>query len=119
PTDMQPQFTALMCMAFGESGMTENVFEHRYHYVNELRKMGGDIEVDGRYAKVNGRGFLHGATVKATDLRAGAALIVAGLAAVETTTVTDIVYIKRGYQDIVNKFRDLGADIEEVWDFNS
>jgi UDP-N-acetylglucosamine 1-carboxyvinyltransferase len=119
PTDMQPQFTALMCMAFGESGMTENVFEHRYHYVNELRKMGGDIEVDGRYAKVNGRGFLHGANVKATDLRAGAALIVAGLAAVETTTVTDIVYIKRGYQDIVNKFRDLGADIEEVWDFNS
>lgn len=118
PTDMQPQFTALMCMAFGESGMTENVFEHRYHYVNELRKMGADIEVDGRYARVNGRGFLHGATVKATDLRAGAALIVAGLAAVETTTVTDIVYIKRGYQDIVNKFRDLGADIEEVWDFN-
>ena len=119
PTDMQPQFTALMCMAFGESGMTENVFEHRYHYVNELRKMGADIDVEGRYARVNGRGFLHGATVKATDLRAGAALIVAGLAAVETTTVTDIVYIKRGYQDIVNKFRDLGADIEEVWDFNS
>ena len=119
PTDMQPQFTALMCMAFGESGLTENVFDHRYNYVNELKKMGADIEVDGRYAKINGRGFLHGATVKATDLRAGAALIVAGLAAVETTTVTNIVYIKRGYQDIVNKFKALGADIEEVWDFNN
>ncbi len=119
PTDMQPQFTALMCMAFGESGMTENVFEHRYNYVNELKKMGADIEVDGRIAKVNGRGFLHGATVKATDLRAGAALIVAGLAAVETTVVTDIVYIKRGYQDIVSKFKALGADIEEIWDFSN
>ena len=119
PTDMQPQFTALMCMAFGESGMTENVFEHRYNYVNELKKMGADIEVDGRIARVKGRGFLHGATVKATDLRAGAALIVAGLAAVETTVVTDIVYIKRGYQDIVSKFKALGADIEEVWDFSN
>lgn len=115
PTDMHPQFTALMCMVEGESGMRENVFENRFRYVDELKKMGADIEIDGRLAKVNGRAYLHGATVKTTDLRAGAALIVAGLAAHGTTIVTDIVYIKRGYQDIVSKFKNLGADIEEFW----
>ena len=117
PTDMHPQFTALMCMVDGESGMRETVFENRFRYVDELKKMGADIEIDGRLAKVNGRAYLHGATVKTTDLRAGAALIVAGLAAHGTTIVTDIGYIKRGYQDIVSKFKTLGADIEEFWDF--
>jgi len=117
PTDMHPQFSALLCMAIGEGALTENVFEQRFRYVDELKKMGADIETDGRVATINGRGYLHGATVKTVDLRAGAAMIVAGLAAKGTTVVTEIGYIKRGYQDIVNKFKKLGADIEEIWDF--
>ena len=113
PTDMQPQFTAVMCMAKGESTMTENIFEHRFRYIEELQKMGADIEIDGRMAKINGSGSLSGATVTTMDLRAGAAMIVAGLCASGTTTVTNIQYIKRGYHDIVGKFKTLGAKIEE------
>ncbi len=114
PTDMHPQFTALLCRANGESALTETVFENRFKYVDELRKMGATIEVDGRIAKINGGAALHGASVTSVDLRAGAALIVAGLAAEGRTEVTNIELIRRGYQDIVAKFRSLGADISEI-----
>ncbi len=114
PTDMHPQFTALLCRASGESALTETVFENRFKYVDELAKMGASIEVDGRIAKIKGGSPLHGASVTSVDLRAGAALIVAGLAAEGTTEVTNIELIRRGYQDIVAKFRSLGADISEI-----
>ena len=114
PTDMHPQFTALMCLANGESTMTENVFESRFKYVDELRKMGANIDTDGRIARIHGRADLKGAEVVSVDLRAGAAMIVAGLAAKGETVVTNIELIRRGYQDIVEKFRSLGADISEI-----
>ena len=113
PTDMHPQFSALMCLAPGESTMTETVFEKRFRYVSELLRMGADIDADDRCAHIRG-GSLHGADVHAMDLRAGAAMIVAGLAAEGTTYVTGVDYIRRGYQDIVKKFRGLGADISEI-----
>ena len=114
PTDMHPQFTALLCRANGESTLTENVFENRFKYVDELLKMGANIDTDGRVATIHGVTPLQGAEVVSVDLRAGAALIVAGLAAKGTTTVTNIELIRRGYQDIVAKFKALGADIEEI-----
>ena len=114
PTDMHPQFTALLCLASGDSTMTENVFENRFKYVEELRKMGANIDTDGRIARIHGRTELNGAEVVSVDLRAGAAMIVAGLAAEGTTTVTNIELIRRGYQDIVEKLRSLGADISEI-----
>ena len=116
PTDMHPQFTALLCLANGESTMTENVFENRFKYVDELRKMGADVDTDGRIARIHGAVKYTGAEVVSCDLRAGAALIVAGLAAEGQTTVTNIELIRRGYQDIVEKFRSLGADITEIDD---
>ena len=114
PTDMHPQFTALLCKADGESTVTENIFNNRFKYIDELAKMGADIDVDGRVARIHGGRELCGAEVVSVDLRAGAALIVAGLAASGTTTVTNIELIKRGYEDIVEKFRSLGADISEI-----
>ena len=113
PTDMHPQFVTLMCNAEGESVLTENIFEHRFRYVEELTKMGADIELDGRIAKINGGKTLVGTEVHTVDLRAGAAMIVAGLCASGTTTVTGIEYIKRGYHNIVGKFKSIGAHIEE------
>ena len=117
PTDMQPQFATLLAIADGTSIVTESVWENRFRYVEQLTFMGASIQVDGKSAIITGTKKLKGAQVRADDLRAGAALIVAGLAAVDTTTVTDIIYIKRGYQDIVSKFKSLGANIEEVWEF--
>jgi len=116
PTDMHPQFVTLMCMASGESVLTENIFEKRFGYVDELHKMGAEITVDGRAAKVIGTGKLNGTSVSAMDLRAGAAMIVAGLCASGTTTVTNIQYIRRGYHDIVGKFKSIGARIDEFDD---
>ena len=111
PTDMQPQIATMLTIAEGRSIITENVFESRYRYTDELKRMGADISIDGRVAIISGVDNLSGAVVRATDLRAGAAMIIAGLAAKGTTTVEEIVHIERGYEDIVGKLRAIGADI--------
>lgn len=112
PTDMQAQLMTLLSMAEGTSMITETVFENRFMHINELKRMGSEIKVDGRSAVVEGRNKLTGAKVKATDLRAGAALVIAGLAAEGVTEVYDIQHIDRGYVDIVGKLKGLGADIK-------
>ncbi len=114
PTDMHPQFSALLAIADGESVVTESVWENRFRYVAELCKMNASIEVSGNKAIITGVETLTGACVEAVDLRAGAAMIIAGLAAEGTTTVTRIESIARGYDDIVGKLRAIGADIELV-----
>ena len=111
PTDMQPQISAALACAEGVSIVTESVWDNRFRYVDELRKMGAQIQVQDRTALIQGVGHLTGATVKACDLRAGAAIVIAGLAAQGETRVEDIQYIERGYQNIVGKLRALGADI--------
>jgi UDP-N-acetylglucosamine 1-carboxyvinyltransferase len=111
PTDMQPQIATMLTIAKGRSIITENVFESRYRYTDELKRMGADISIDGRVAIISGVDNLSGAVVRATDLRAGAAMIIAGLAAKGMTTVEEIVHIERGYEDIVGKLRAIGADI--------
>lgn len=94
--------------------MTEGVWDNRFRYVDELRRMGADISVDGKVAVVEGTGHLTGAPVKATDLRAGAALIIAALAADGTTEIEDIYHIERGYEDIEKKLCNLGANIKKI-----
>ena len=114
PTDMQPQISTVLSIAEGTSVVTEGVWDNRYKYVNELRKMGAEIQVDGKIAVIEGVSTLTGAPVAACDLRAGAAMVIAGLCAEGTTVVEDVEYIERGYQDIVGKLRGLGADIIAV-----
>ena len=114
PTDMQPQIATLLTLAEGTSIVTEGVWEQRFRYVDELRRMGADITVNGKVALVEGTGKLMGAPVKACDLRAGAALIIAGLAATGITEIEDIFHIERGYDCMEGKLRALGADIEKV-----
>ncbi len=114
PTDMQPQMGALLCMAEGTSVITEGIYDNRYKYINELRKMGADIQVDGRVAIIEGGVKLTGAPVLACDLRAGAAMVIAGLCAEGTTYIEDIHYIERGYENFVGKLRAMGADISIV-----
>ncbi|MCQ2417178.1 MAG: UDP-N-acetylglucosamine 1-carboxyvinyltransferase [Oscillospiraceae bacterium] len=114
PTDMQPQMSTLLCLANGTSLIKEGVSEQRFQYVDELRRMGADIQVDGKVAVIEGTGQLTGAPVKACDLRAGAALMIAGLAASGITTIEDIHHIERGYSDMVGKLRALGACIEKT-----
>ena len=114
PTDMQPQVSTVLCLAEGTSVVTEGVWDNRYKYVNELRKMGAEIQVDGKTAVIEGVEKLVGAPVAACDLRAGAAMVIAGLCAEGTTTVEDVHFIERGYQDLVGKLRALGADIVTV-----
>ena len=114
PTDMQPQLGVALAVADGTSVITEGVWDNRYKYVNQLRKMGAQFQVDGRVAVVEGVERLTGATVAACDLRAGAAMVIAGLCAEGVTTVEDIEYIERGYQDLVGKLQALGADIRIV-----
>lgn len=111
PTDLQAQFMAMMTIGDGTSTVTETVFENRFMHVGELRRMGANIEVEGRKAIVHGVPFLQGAFVRATDLRAGAALVLAGLAAHGVTEVGDLRHIDRGYDHLVEKLRGLGADI--------
>ena len=111
PTDMQPQMGALLCMANGTSVITEGIYDNRFKYVNELRKMGADIQVDGRIAIFEGGAQLTGAPVMACDLRAGAAMVIAGLCAKGVTEIEDIHFIERGYENFVGKLRALGADI--------
>ena len=114
PTDMQPQIAATLAMAKGTSIVTESIFENRFKYVDELSRMGANIKVQGNTAIIDGVGCLTGARVSASDLRAGAALVIAGLAAEGITIVDDIVYIQRGYEDCEVKLRNLGAEIEKV-----
>jgi len=114
PTDMQPQISTVLCLAQGTSVVTEGVWDNRYKYVNELKKMGAEIQVDGKTAVIEGVPKLVGSPVAACDLRAGAAMVIAGLCAEGTTVIEDVVYIERGYQDIVGKLRRLGADIVAV-----
>ena len=114
PTDMQPQIAVLLCLAEGTSLLTEGVWDNRFRYVDELRRMGAQISVDGRVAIIEGISHLSGAPVKATDLRAGAAMIIAGLAATGTTEIEDVRYVERGYENIEGKLRALGADIKKI-----
>ena len=116
PTDMQPQMLTLLTSTAGTSIVTENVWDYRFKYVEELQRMGAVISVDGRVAVVEGGMKLTGSRVASTDLRAGAAMIIAGLMADGVTEVEDKGFIERGYEDLINKFRSIGADItrEEV-----
>lgn len=116
PTDMQPQFMAMMALAGGTSVITETVFENRFMHVNELKRMGARIKVSGRAAIVQGVGRLTGARVKATDLRAGAALVLAGLTAEGVTEVDQVYHIDRGYENFVEKLAGLGASISRNGD---
>lgn len=114
PTDMQAQMMAMMVIAEGRSKVTETVFENRFMHVVELNRMGAQISTEGRSAVIDGPCKLTGCDVRATDLRAGAAMILAGLVAEGTTRIGDLHHIDRGYEDIVAKLKNLGADIERV-----
>ena len=114
PTDMQPQMAVLLALSEGQSNITENVWEDRFKYVGELKRMGANIDLTRDGAIVWGVPGLHGANVKACDLRAGAAVVIAGLAAEGRTEITDIHHIERGYAHSVEKLRGIGADIEKV-----
>ncbi|MGJ7580613.1 UDP-N-acetylglucosamine 1-carboxyvinyltransferase [Variovorax sp. RHLX14] len=114
PTDMQAQFMALNCVAQGSAAVTETIFENRFMHVNELVRLGASIHVDGRLALIEGGAELSGATVMATDLRASASLVIAGLVADGETMVDRIYHLDRGYDRIEAKLRGLGADISRV-----
>lgn len=116
PTDMQPQIATLLCLADGTSSVTDGIFDTRFKYVDELLKIGATIRVTGKTAIIEGNERLTGAPIKAHDLRAGAALVIAGLCAKGTTEITGVNYIERGYEDIVGKLRSLGADITAIDD---
>ena len=114
PTDMQPQMSVLLALAEGTSTVTESIFENRFKYVDELTRMGAQVKVESNIAIITGVEKYTGARVSAPDLRAGAALVIAGLAAEGFTTVSDIVYIKRGYEKFEEKLAGLGAIITKV-----
>lgn len=114
PTDMQPQLVAFLTTVAGTSNAREGVWDDRFRYVNELKRMGADITVEGKLAIINGVDQLTGASVRATDLRAGAAMIIAGLMADGTTEIRDIYHIDRGYENFEEKFVKLGADIQRI-----
>ena len=111
PTDMQPQIAAVLCVAQGTSVLTEGVWDNRYRYADEFRRMGARIQVDGKVAVIEGVDHLTGAPIHACDLRAGAAMVIAGLAAKGVTEIDGIHHIERGYETIVEKLANLGADI--------
>ena len=115
PTDMQPQMAVLLALAEGTSIISESVWSNRFKYTEQLNRMGANIKADGQLAVVQGVEQLKGAPVRADDLRAGAAMIIAGLAAKGTTEVEDILHIDRGYEDVVEKFKGIGADIKRVF----
>ena len=114
PTDMQPQMASLLCHADGTSIITEGIYDNRFKYCNELRKMGAEVHVDGKVAVIEGNSHLTGAIVNACDLRAGAAMVIAGLCAEGETIIEDCHYIERGYENFVEKLQNLGADIKIV-----
>ena len=111
---MQPQITVALALSRGTSIVTESIFENRFKYVDELTRMGANIKVEGNTAIIDGVEKYTGASISAPDLRAGAALVIAGLAAEGFTIVDDIRYIERGYEDIIEKLRSIGAQIESV-----
>ncbi len=115
PTDMQPQIAVLLALADGTSIISESVWSNRFRYTEQLNRMGANIKADGQLAVVQGVEQLKGAPVKADDLRAGAAMIIAGLAASGTTEIEDILHIDRGYEDVVEKLKGIGADIKRVY----
>ena len=115
PTDMQPQMAVLLALADGTSIVSESIWSNRFRYADQLNRMGADIKADGQLAVVQGVEQLKGAPVKADDLRAGAAMIIAGLAANGTTEIEDILHIDRGYEDVVEKLKGIGADIKRVF----
>ena len=112
PTDMQPQMTAVLALAQGTSIVAESIFENRFKYIDELVRMGANIKVEGNIAIIDGVDCLMGANITSPDLRAGAALVIAGLAAHGFTTIEDVKYILRGYEDFAGKLQNLGAEIE-------
>ena len=114
PTDMQAQFMTLNCIAQGASKVTETIFENRFMHVNELVRLGANIQIDGKVAMIEGGPRLSGATVMATDLRASASLVIAGLVAEGETVVDRIYHLDRGYDQMEAKLRGIGADIERV-----
>ncbi|MDB5895713.1 MAG: UDP-N-acetylglucosamine 1-carboxyvinyltransferase, partial [Rhodoferax sp.] len=114
PTDMQAQFMALNCIAQGASMVTETIFENRFMHVNEMVRLGAHIQIDGKVAVVEGIAKLSGATVMATDLRASASLVIAGLVAEGETVVDRIYHLDRGYDQMEAKLRGIGADIERI-----
>ena len=114
PTDMQPQIAAALTTANGTSMITESVFDNRFRYVEELKRFGAQISVDGKLAVIQGVDHLTAAPVKANDLRAGAAMIIAALCAHGTSQIDEIQHIERGYENVVEKFAALGADIHRV-----
>jgi UDP-N-acetylglucosamine 1-carboxyvinyltransferase len=116
PTDLQQPMAVLMCMAEGTGTITESIFENRFKYVDELIKMGAEILVNGRAAMINGRKKLSGTTLSATDLRAGAAMVIAGLVADGKTEVTELKHLDRGYENMEKKLLDLGAKIIRISD---
>ncbi|MCL2202099.1 MAG: UDP-N-acetylglucosamine 1-carboxyvinyltransferase, partial [Oscillospiraceae bacterium] len=115
PTDMQPQISAILCMAQGTSTVTEGVWDNRFKYVDELSKMGCTIRVTERTAIIEGIPYLTGAPIKAADLRAGAALVIAGLCARGETVIEGVDYIERGYEKMIEKLTAIGADIKAVY----
>lgn len=112
PTDMQSVFTSMLCVSKGTSVVVENIFENRYRYVNELKRMGAKINIEGKIAVVKGVRKLSGAVVEATDLRGGAAVVLAGLVAKGKTRVNNIEYILRGYENLDKKLDKIGANIK-------
>ncbi len=115
PTDAQPQISVLMCLANGVSYLNESVWDNRFRYTEELKRMGASIKVDGKIAIIEGGTPLSAAPVRALDLRAGAAMIIAGLTVEGRTEIEDIYYIERGYDNIVGKLQSVGADIKKVY----
>jgi UDP-N-acetylglucosamine 1-carboxyvinyltransferase len=113
-TDYKPLVVAMLSLASGVGIVTENLYPGRFRYVEELRKLGADITIDGHHAVVRGVGHLHGASVIAPDIRAGATLVVAGLAASGITEVSDVFHIDRGYDDLVGRLASLGASISRI-----
>ena len=113
PTDMQSQFVTLLTLAKGTSIVVENIFENRFKYVNELIRMGANITLEGKTAIIQGVSKLNPATVEAKDLRGGAALIAAALAAEGKSVVNNTIYVKRGYENLIEKLTILGAKIYE------
>ena len=116
PTDMQPQIATLLCLANGTSVVTEGIYEHRFKYVDELRRMGAKMNVDGRVCVISGIDHFTGAAVSACDLRAGVALVIAGLCADGMTEISNVHLIERGYEDIIEKLKGLGASIGVIDD---
>lgn len=119
PTDMNPQFCVLLCLAEGHSVLTESVMDSRFKYTDELVRMGAKISVQGRDAHIDGVASLNPANVRAVDLRAGAAMVIAALSANGKTIIEDIHHIERGYEDLVGKLRAVGADIKKISDTNA